>query len=217
MPWPAGASSPPGADVRILASRPERRAQDPGSTRFSSGIGFPPSVLEPLRLAVPGIVALARRARGKLLPSPRRALRARPGRRGRRRRRAPRPRALARAVELARIPSAGFAQTKLALRRPALLAMQAGEDERERWLDTWFQRARAGRLQTARLPGLAVADFFIVKLGALSKAQRSHFCFSFRGRRVCLRAPPTPRSRPSSSSTSKATRRSRGTSPTTTR
>jgi enoyl-CoA hydratase/carnithine racemase len=47
--------------------------------------------------------------------------------------------AIARAKMLARAPREGVAQVKLALRRPAIEAIEArGAQERERWLDTWF-------------------------------------------------------------------------------
>jgi enoyl-CoA hydratase len=135
-------------DVRLMTDGEAKI----GLNETQLGIGLPASVLEPLRLAVPvrSLVAIAYTGR---LFSPTEALGlglvdelAPPGELERR--------AIDRAHALAQVPTIGVAQVKLGLRRPALEAIRArGDEETERWLDTWFSpEAHARRAETvARL------------------------------------------------------------------
>jgi enoyl-CoA hydratase len=120
-------------DLRLMAEGKGKI----GLTEVQLGIGLPAVVVEPLRLQVPPTSLFTIALEGKLFgPGEAYALRlvddvceAATLERL----------ALERAAALARLPGAGYAQAKAALRRPAALAIeQYGEGESERWLDSWF-------------------------------------------------------------------------------
>jgi enoyl-CoA hydratase len=121
------------ADLRLMA---EGKAKI-GLTEVQLGIGLPGVVIESLRLQVPPTSLFAIALEGRLFgPGEAYALRlvddVCPGETLERL-------AVERATALARIPKGGFAQVKAGLRRPAVEAIQRhGDEERERWLDTWF-------------------------------------------------------------------------------
>jgi enoyl-CoA hydratase len=128
-------------DARIMADGGGRI----GLNEVRLGIGLPASVVEPLRLAVPPGSLRPIALEGNLF-APADALAV-----GLVDEVAPAgeviARAIARAKALAQAPRAAYAQVKLALRRPALEAMERhGEQERERWLDAWFAEAAQRRL-----------------------------------------------------------------------
>src|SRR6266478_8971163 len=129
------------ADVRIGADREARI----GLNETQLGIGLPASVVETLRLQVPGSSLAALAMEGRLL-SPREALQlgvlhelvsdAELL-----------PRALQRASSLAAVPPAGIRMVKESLRRPAAAAARANAvAQADRWLDTWFSPDSQRRL-----------------------------------------------------------------------
>jgi enoyl-CoA hydratase len=120
-------------DVRVMADGDGRI----GLNEVQLGIGLPAAVIEPLRARLPatslGVVALE----GRLF-TPADALRL-----GLVDALAPADlvldHAIDRAAELAVAPRPAYAQVKAALLRPVVDAIaRTAEDERERWLDTWF-------------------------------------------------------------------------------
>jgi enoyl-CoA hydratase len=121
------------ADVRLMAEGKGKI----GLTEVQLGIGLPGVVIESLRLQVPPTSLFSIALEGRLFgPGEAYALRlvddVCPGETLERL-------AVERATALARLPKAGFAQVKAGLRRPAVEAIQRhGDEERERWLDTWF-------------------------------------------------------------------------------
>lgn len=132
------------ADVRLMADGPLRI----GLNETQLGIGLPPVVTEPLRLAVPASSLVPLALQG-LLVAPGEALRmglvdelcAADQ---------VLPRALARADELGRIPPAAFAQVKAALRQPARMAIEAARDrDGDAWLDSWYAPAAQALLRAA--------------------------------------------------------------------
>ena len=119
-----------------------------GLNETQLGIGLPSAVLEPLRLQLPpgSLVPIA--YEGKLF-TPAEALEL-----GLVDELAPardlEPRALVRARALAAVPSAAVAQVKLGLRRATIETMRRyGDEEAERWLDTWFSPPAQARLAQA--------------------------------------------------------------------
>ncbi len=137
----------------VLALQADTRLMAEGETNIGLneaqlGIGLPSVVLEPLRLALPPASLLPVGCEGRLFrPAEARVmglvdavvpaadLEAR---------------ALARAAELAAVPSAAFAQIKLGVRRTAREAIRArAADETERWLDTWYTAEAQRRLGDA--------------------------------------------------------------------
>ncbi|MFO7565998.1 MAG: enoyl-CoA hydratase/isomerase family protein [Enhygromyxa sp.] len=129
-------------DLRLAADRPLKI----GVNEVQLGIGLPAIVIETLRLILPPS-SLAPVALGGGLFEPREAL------------------ALGlidelvapeqllartceRARELAAIPTAAYAQVKLAWRRPAIEAIERSDELlAEQWLDTWYSAAAQGRLR----------------------------------------------------------------------
>ena len=129
------------ADVRIGADREARI----GLNETQLGIGLPASVVETLRLQVPGSSLAALAVEGRLL-SPREALQL-----GVLHELAAEaellPRALQRASSLAAVPPAGIRMVKESLRRPAAAAARANAvAQADRWLDTWFSPDSQRRL-----------------------------------------------------------------------
>jgi enoyl-CoA hydratase len=117
-----------------------------GLNEVQLGIGLPSIVVESLRAQVPPASVMPIALEGKLF-SPQRALElglvhevAEPARLA--------ARARERALELAQIPSSGYAQVKAALRRPGLeTVVRDGAKETERWLDSWFSEAGRARIE----------------------------------------------------------------------
>jgi enoyl-CoA hydratase len=131
------------ADFRVIAAGGTKI----GLNEVQLGIGLPSVVVEPLRLQVPprsllpialeGTIFTAEEARDVGLveeiaePSELEA------------------RAISKARVLAKAPRTGVSQVKLALRRPAIEAIETrGAAERERWLDTWFSDAARQLIQS---------------------------------------------------------------------
>jgi enoyl-CoA hydratase len=136
------------ADLRLMAEGKGKI----GLTEVQLGIGLPGVVLESLRLQVPATSLFAIALEGRLF-GPGEAYTLRlvddvcPAETLERL-------AIERATALARIPRGGFAQVKAGLRRPAVEAItRHGDEERERWLDSWFSDEAQKRLreQVARL------------------------------------------------------------------
>ncbi len=132
-------------DWRVMVDGAEARI---GLNETQLGIGLPSSVLEPLKLAVPPASLVPIAYEGRLF-APTEALAL-----GLVHELAPAEelvaRALARAQELAAVPSTAVAQVKLGLRRGAIDAIRArAAEETERWLDTWFAPPARERLQAA--------------------------------------------------------------------
>ncbi|HLT34827.1 MAG TPA: enoyl-CoA hydratase/isomerase family protein, partial [Enhygromyxa sp.] len=129
-------------DVRLAADRPLKI----GVNEVQLGIGLPAVVIETLRLMLPSSslvpVALAGglfEAREALavglvdeVVAPEQLL----------------GRACERARELAAIPTAAYAQVKLAWRRPAIEAIESSHEALgEQWLDTWYSTEAQRRLR----------------------------------------------------------------------
>jgi enoyl-CoA hydratase/carnithine racemase len=131
-------------DLRLMA----RGDFKIGLNEVQLGIGLPSVVIETLRIAVPPASLLPIAVEGRLvspdqalalglvdeLLAPEELL----------------PRALESARRLAEAPSPGVAQVKAALRRPAREAiLRYGDDETDKWLDSWFSPEARERLSSA--------------------------------------------------------------------
>jgi enoyl-CoA hydratase len=121
------------ADVRLMAEGKGKI----GLTEVQLGIGLPSVVLESLRLQLPPTSLFTIALEGRLF-GPGEAYTLRlvddvcPAATLERL-------AIERATALARLPRAGYAQVKAGLRRPAVEAItRHGDEERERWLDSWY-------------------------------------------------------------------------------
>lgn len=132
------------ADVRIMATGGSKI----GLNEVRLGVGLPSIVLETLRGQLPPASLLPIALEGRVMPADD-ALRlglvheaVAPAELE--------PRALARAQELAAIPSAAFAQVKAAIRRPASADIERYRaSEIELWLDTWFSEAGQALIRAA--------------------------------------------------------------------
>jgi enoyl-CoA hydratase len=132
------------ADVRLMADGPPKI----GLPEVQLGIGLPSVVVEPLRLQVPAASLVPVALEGRMFaPAEAKALGlvhevVAPGELV--------ERAVARAGELAQVPPLAYAQVKRAMRRPALeLVERVADDEREKWLDTWFSHEGKQRIRAA--------------------------------------------------------------------
>jgi enoyl-CoA hydratase len=129
-------------DVRLAADR----ASKFGVTEVQLGIGLPAVVIETLRLILPASSLLPVALMGGSF-EPREALRlglldevVAPEQLL--------ARACERARELATLPTAAYAQVKLAWRRPAVEAIERSDAAvAEQWLDTWFSPEAQARLR----------------------------------------------------------------------
>lgn len=129
-------------DVRLAADRPLKI----GTNEVQLGIGLPAVVIETLRLILPPSSLLPVALAGGLF-EPREALAlslvdevVEPERLL--------VRACERARELAAIPTAAYAQVKLAWRQPAIEAIERSDDAlAEQWLDTWYGAEAQTRLR----------------------------------------------------------------------
>lgn len=120
-------------DVRIMSDADVRI----GLNEVQLGIGLPAAVVEPLRARVPSSSLATIALEGRLL-APAEALRL-----GLVDEVVPAAqlevRAIGRAEAMSGAPRPAFAQVKAALVRPIVEAItRTSEEERERWLDTWF-------------------------------------------------------------------------------
>jgi len=120
-------------DARVMAEGDGKI----GLNEVQLGIGLPAAVIEPLRARLPAASLAAVALEGQLF-SPVDALRI-----GLVDALAPADlvidRAIDRAVALASAPRPAYAQVKAALLRPVVEAIaRTADEERERWLDTWF-------------------------------------------------------------------------------
>jgi enoyl-CoA hydratase len=132
-------------DWRVIADDSSVRI---GLNETQLGIGLPSVVIEPLRYAVPPASFVPIALEGRLF-SPQEALGL-----GLVNEVVPATnlleRATAKAQALAELPTAGVAQVKRALRRPAIETIaRVSTQETERWLDSWFDPAAKMRITAA--------------------------------------------------------------------
>jgi enoyl-CoA hydratase/carnithine racemase len=129
-------------DTRLIADRPLKI----GVNEVVLGIGLPAVVVESLRLFLPPSSLMQVALEGGLF-EPREALAL-----GLVDEVVPADRLLTRACErareLAKVPTAAYAQVKLAWRRPAVEAIARSDDAlAEQWLDTWYSSEAQARLR----------------------------------------------------------------------
>lgn len=132
-------------DYRIMVDDPAAKI---GLNETQLGIGLPAIVIEPLRLQVPAASIVPIAYEGGVF-APQVALRL-----GLVDELVPAAdldaRAAAKARTLAALPSAGVAQVKRAVRRPAIERIErVAAEETELWLDTWFSKDARDRLGAA--------------------------------------------------------------------